>query len=217
MWLLWLLPKPEDPGLIGRLVWPGQSYLGGFLVMVPYAVVPWFGVMALGFGWREWLLGQSRWLVRAGLSLMVGFLVMRGLESPWIAAPWLEAEGAMRVAGFFNPSKYPPSLTFQMWNLGLGMLLLAGLRKGSGPLGRFLSDLGSASLFFYLLHLPLFHLMARVWSQSVYDTDRPPMGTPLSWTIMLGSWLAMPLVLWLPCRWWSALKQKFPWSVLRYL
>ncbi len=217
IWLLWCLPKPEDPGVLGRLVWPGQSYLGGFLLMVPYAVVPWFGVMALGFGWRERLLGPSRGLVGAGLGLLGAFLVVRGLESPIMGAPYLEAEGVMQVAGFFNPSKYPPLLSFQLWNLGLGMLLLAGLRWAGGPFGRFLGVLGSASLFFYLLHLPLFHLAAWVWSQSVYGSARPPAGTPLSWSMMVGSWLAVPFLLWIPCQWWAGMKRKYPGTVLRYL
>jgi uncharacterized membrane protein YbhN (UPF0104 family) len=60
---------------------------------------------------------------------------------------------------FFNVTKYPPSLLFTALTLGIGLLLLVLLERRHGLLGEKLSVLGSAPMFFYILHLYALQLL----------------------------------------------------------
>ena len=62
--------------------------------------------------------------------------------------------------GFFNVTKYPPSLLFLALTLGIGLLLLAWFERldWSGR-GKALVAFGGAPMFFYLLHLYLLKLL----------------------------------------------------------
>ncbi|NEL42706.1 MAG: hypothetical protein G3W69_33385, partial [Xanthomonas perforans] len=70
--------------------------------------------------------------------------------------PWVAVDSMLRTAmGFFNVTKYPPSLLYVALTLGVGLLLLGGLERldPRGPLVRVLTVYGAAPMFFYLLHL----------------------------------------------------------------
>ena len=54
---------------------------------------------------------------------------------------------------FFNVTKYPPSLLFTALTLGVGLALLVLLERRHGVFTQKLSVLGSAPMFFYILHL----------------------------------------------------------------
>ena len=125
-----------------------------------YPVLPWIGVIALGYGLGPWFARgidagwrQAR-LLALGVAVLVGFVGLRLLngygEKPWQWGDSL-AQGLM---SFFNITKYPPSLLFLALTLGLGLLLLRGFERV--PTARWLRPLavfGAAPMFFYLLHL----------------------------------------------------------------
>ena len=58
------------------------------------------------------------------------------------------------VMSFLNFTKYPPSLLFILWNVGLGLILLVLLQKvESKPWVKPLIIFGSVPMFFYIVHL----------------------------------------------------------------
>jgi hypothetical protein len=98
-------------------------------------------------------------------------------------------------------------LLFLLMTLGPALLALAGLHWLPGPFDRFLSVYGRVPLFFYLLHLPVIHGLALVIGPS------PGHGLPLVYAV----WLLVVAALYLPCRWYAALKQRRSagwWSLL---
>lgn len=139
-----------------------------------YPVLPWIGVIVLGYAAGPWFLPaadvaqRQRRLLAWGWGLLVGFVVLRALNV-YGDRPWVAGETAITtLMGFFNVTKYPPSLLFIALTLGIGLLLLRAFecRGGTAALG-WLAVFGAAPMFFYVLHLyvlKLLYLAARaVW------------------------------------------------------
>jgi len=130
---------------------------------------------------------------------------------------------AMTVASFLSVTKYPPSLLYLLMTLGPGIFLLGLLERielrDANPLIVF----GRVPLFFYLLHLPLIHLVAIAlawlrYAQMHFMLNNPPSlwgparlfppdyGYKLVVAYLV--WLGVVLALYAPCKWFSAVKQK---------
>lgn len=127
-----------------------------------YPLLPWIGIIALGYAAGPWFASptdaavRQRRLLAAGLALLVGFFALRFAnfygDKPWIA----DESTLLSVMGFFNLTKYPPSLLFCAFNLGLGLLLLRAFERCQGVGASWLKTIavfGSAPMFFYILHL----------------------------------------------------------------
>lgn len=125
-----------------------------------YPLLPWIGVIALGYATGPWFLPaadalkRQRNLLAVGLGLLAGFLILRAAnlygDKPWIAGDAMP----VTAMSFFNVTKYPPSLLFLALTLGTGLLLLRALERHPG--GRWpawLAVFGAAPMFFYVVHL----------------------------------------------------------------
>lgn len=131
-----------------------------------YPVLPWIGVIALGYGLGPWFARgsaadrrQQRLLV-VGLVALAGFVLLRLLngygEAPWSVYP----DFTHTAMSFFNTTKYPPSLLFLTLTLGCGLLLLRAFeRAGAVRWIGMLAVFGAAPMFFYLLHLYVLKLL----------------------------------------------------------
>lgn len=139
-----------------------------------YPLLPWIGVIALGYAIGPWFLSSAsanqrqRSLLGCGLGLLVAFLLVRGLNV-YGDKPWIATDSALHtVMSFFNVTKYPPSLLFLALTLGTGLLLLRGLERSQTTRWvAWLAVFGAAPMFFYVLHLyvlKLFYFAAvAVW------------------------------------------------------
>ncbi len=153
----------------------GFFYQGRFIV--PYPLVPWLGIMMLG-----WVLGRRLLVWRAagidaeraprvlatfGVAALATFLVVRGIDG--YGNMLLHRDDGSLVQ-WLHVSKYPPSITFSTLELGIASLLLSALfvitrtrPEAGGPLRLF----GQVALFYYLLHLHVMHVAA--WVLGVRD------------------------------------------------
>ena len=213
---------PQDLPVLGFLCRPQGFELWGHRFHQSYAILPWFGVMACGYGIADVLAEPSRrkHLAWIGPVLIGLFLLLRGNNGFGDPAPWTEQAGeAWRTAlHFANPSKYPPSLTFQLMTLGPALAAVPLLALWSGRSNELLRVFGRVPMLFYLLHLPLIHLAGLVHAHLRFGEYPIPSSVPLSLPLILGAWLALLLVLWPICRAWSALKRRRPeWRWLSYL
>ncbi|RMX04832.1 DUF1624 domain-containing protein [Corticibacter populi] len=144
----------------------------GLRLRTSYPVLPWIGVIALGYAAGPWFgrgtdaAKRQRLLLASGLGALVLFLVLRAIngygDKPWVATDSLLAN----VMGFVNITKYPPSLLFLALTLGLGLLLLRWLERCQQAHGgqlppalAWLMAFGAAPMFFYLLHLYVLKLL----------------------------------------------------------
>lgn len=207
---------------------------GGFTFMVVYPLLPWPGVMVLGYLLGDLFADRSpagaakrkRFLLLAGAGAILLFVTLRlfglyGEPWPWVTNP---RGTAFTVAEFFNTTKYPPSLQFLLMTLGPALVALPLLERWRGKSADFFLDFGRAPLFFYLLHFPLLHLAEIAWSKIFHGVDNLiVLGTaawPASYSQSLPRaylvWLATLLLLWPLCRAFAALKRRRPESWLRY-
>ncbi|WP_343526183.1 heparan-alpha-glucosaminide N-acetyltransferase domain-containing protein [Sphingomonas sp.] len=189
----------------------------GITVKTTYPVLPWIGVIALGYAIGPWFAKDEdgngaerrRLLTTFGVAMLVAFFAIRGLniygDKPWFVVP---GEGLRTLMSFLALTKYPPSLLFLLLTLGIGLILLAQFEKlEGGRISGWLAVMGGAPMFFYLLHLYVlkaFYLGAlAIWGPNkgqVFGVDN------LAWVWVWYAALIVPL--YLPTRWFSNLKKR---------
>jgi uncharacterized membrane protein len=138
------------------------------------------------------------------------------------AAPQRRALPRMPAAlQFLNTAKYPASLLFLLMTLGPTILLVPLLERAHGPVARVMTVFGRVPLFYYVLHIPLIHLIFVGLSIARYGTVIPwmtanhPMFVPPAppgYMYGLGALYAITavtvIILYFPCRWFAALKSR---------
>ncbi|MCF5050703.1 DUF1624 domain-containing protein [Pseudomonas syringae] len=179
-----------------------------------YPVLPWIGVIALGYGLGPWFASatppalRQRYLWLAGAGALVGFGVLR-LVNGYGEKPWQLHDSAVQtLMSVFNITKYPPSLLFLALTLGIGLLLLlaferAGHKRWIGVLAVF----GAAPMFFYLLHLYVLKVLY-VACVALFGLNH---GAYFGFDSIGAVWLValvLPLALYPPVRWFAGLKAR---------
>ncbi|MCC6873130.1 MAG: DUF1624 domain-containing protein [Sandaracinaceae bacterium] len=105
--------------------------LEGHFVSVGYPLVPWIGVMMLGFGAGElFAKGRTRSFLWIGVALTVAFAIVRGLNGYGDPEPWsVQPHAWQTVVSFLDCEKYPPSLAYLLMTLGLIAIALYALDR----------------------------------------------------------------------------------------
>lgn len=144
----------------------GWFEVGGIPVRTSYPVLPWIGIIVLGYVLGPWFgrdtspVQRRRRLLCTGWGMLAAFAALR-LINVYGDAPWQhDADALTAVMSFFNLTKYPPSLLFVLFTVGIGLLLLRvyeapGVARLLAPL----TDFGAAPMFFYVLHLYVLQLL----------------------------------------------------------
>lgn len=183
-------------------------------VRTSYPLLPWIGVIALGYvigPWFRWSSAPEQRLQalrRAGFGALGLFVALRLLngygEQPWA----YEATGLQTLMGLLNITKYPPSLVFLALTLGIGLLLLAYFeRRNDAWLVRTLAVFGSAPMFFYLLHLYVLKLLY-IAAFAVWGANQ---GHYFGFASVIWLWAAtllLAVVLFPPTQWFARLKAR---------
>jgi len=197
------------------------------LVFVSYPLVPWIGVTAVGFVLGqiyEWPAARRRtFLLRTGSALTLAFVVLRFINLYGDPVPWtIQHSRTSTLLSFLNATKYPPSLLFLLMTLGPAALLLWRFDGSAPRLLRPAHVVGQVPMFYFLLHLPLIHLLAVAvcyvrygdahWmfespTLANYPFTRPPgWGFPLPAVYLV--WALVVIALYPLCVWFAALKRR---------
>jgi len=126
-----------------------------------YPVLPWIGVIALGFAAGPWFARDAdaatrrRNLAFSGVIALLAFVALRSANGYGQSQKWsVGADGLHTLMSFVNITKYPPSLLFLLLTLGLGCLLLVLIERAQHRAWvRALCVYGAAPMFFYVVHL----------------------------------------------------------------
>lgn len=185
----------------------------GFVAKTTYPVLPWIGVIVLGYVMGPWFhtsvdtATRTRRLLALGSAMLLAFFLLRSWNG-YGDTPWFAVEGdLMRTTmSYLALTKYPPSLLFLLLTLGVGALLLAGAeRLCEGRLTATLAVFGGAPMFFYLVHLTvlrlLYHSALAIWGPtqgSVFGVEN--YGWVLVW------YVALIIPLYIPTSWFSRFK-----------
>jgi uncharacterized membrane protein len=196
---------------------------------VSYPLIPWIGVMALGYAGAPILLEdpqkRSQWLLGFGALLTVAFVILRAANLYGDPAPWSPQKSDLfTFLSFLNTTKYPPSLLYLLMTLGPALAALALFENRSGPVARFLTVFGRVPLFFYLVHLYLIHTLALIagylsgYALEAFLTSDSlfPEDYGYSLPVVYLVWIAVVLMLYPLCAWFAGLKTQ-PRQALRYL
>ena len=179
-----------------------------------YPVLPWIGVIALGYCIGPWLARttsgamRQRCLLLAGVGALIGFVALRLLNG-YGEAQWVGYDNVTHtLMSFFNITKYPPSLLFLALTLGIGLLLLLAFeRLQQHQWINTLAVFGAAPMFFYLLHLYVLKVMYLACVATVGLNQ----GSYFGFDSIGAVWLTAVLLaaaLYLPVRWFAALKAR---------
>jgi uncharacterized membrane protein len=212
--------------------WAQILYRGGVIMLaedgpaffVLYSLVPWIGVMAVGYGFGRVLTWptaeRDRWCLRTGLAATALFVLLRATGIYGNPFPWpMQGGWVQQALGFLTTAKYPASLQFLLMTLGPTLALVPFADRAGGPVARILQVFGRAPMFYYLLHIPLIHLLAIVvdivrrggpdpWLFANHPAMPPPPPAGYRWSLWLLyaiTGLAVAL-LYFPCRWMAAKK-----------
>ena len=182
-------PVPSPVPSPGARLWmvfhqPGLFPIAGSgspIVLVLYPLIPWIGVMAVGYAIGA--LYQKKVSSRRRLLLIIGglatalFVIIRAVDRYGEPLKWSRQKNLVfTVLSFVNTTKYPPSLLFLLMTLGPAILALAwfesrngspGPRESGSPtaLGKARNvfvTFGRVPLFFYLLQWPTAHTISIV-------------------------------------------------------
>jgi len=183
-------------------------------------------VMAAGYGFGTVMLldraTRRRRMFLLGMALTLGFIGLRAANVYGDPRPWSEQSSSLwTFLSFLNCTKYPPSLLFLLMTLGPAILALAAFDRPLGSLAKPFITFGRVPLFYYLLHIPLIHGGAVLLDFARFGWSPQATGGP--WEVRPGEipdsygvslpvvyliWIGVVIVLYWPCRWFAAVKQR---------
>jgi len=232
----WFGPNTPVPGL-GAKLWmllhvQSAFPIGDFpspIVVVIYPLIPWVGVMAVGYAFGKLYekdpAERKKLLLTIGTVLTVLFVVIRSINSYGDPNPWSQQDRGFTytILSFLNTTKYPPSLLFLLMTLGPSILTLALFESGNSTeprgLRKFFITFGRVPLFFYLLQWPTAHLISLglhfafgkpTWwlFKSPIDWNNIPPEVGFNLGVVYAAWIAGVLLLYILCKWFAGVKQR---------
>jgi uncharacterized membrane protein len=229
------LLDPVKVGQLGNFGWlwkllvmPGPFLDHGQLwALDMYPVLPWSGIMALGYVFGVVVAMPAAERRRRSLQLgaaALGLFAVLRLTSAYGDPIHFEHLGSttQTAMSFFDVTKYPPSLQYVCATFGFLLLLFAlgdyalERRWIPGALG-VIEVYGRVPFFYYVLHFYLLHILAlldaMLVTHSVHVTSPtlfnpgPPQAT-YSLPIVYLIWISVVAALYLPCRWFAGVKAR---------
>ncbi|MGE0595056.1 MAG: DUF1624 domain-containing protein [Hyphomonadaceae bacterium] len=224
----WLWMFLHEGGVVPNFETP-MAYLA-------YPVLPWIGVIALGYGLGPIFLQvpgkRERTLLLLGLAMLAAFFVLRWFNlygDPTMPTGWETERPTWReettptaaVMTFFNVQKYPPSLQFVLVTLGIVFSLWPLLARLRGPAAKVLNTFGAVPFFFYILHIYLVHVLAIAanaaagnsvegylnYMRNVFTAWQLFEGVGFSLPWVYLAWIVVLVLLYPLCAWFAAVKR----------
>jgi uncharacterized membrane protein len=208
----------------------------GHIVFLAYPLIPWVGVTAVGYGLGQiyaWEPARRQsFLLRIGIVLTIGFVVLRAINIYGDPFPWAtQRTSVYTVLSFLNTTKYPPSLLFLLMTLGPALLILRAVDTHTSRILRPALIIGKVPMFYYLLHFALIHALAVIicyaryghiyWMFESPDLAHYPVSFPPRWGLPLPLvyliWAVVVIAMYPLCRWYAVVKQRSNNPLLSYL
>jgi uncharacterized membrane protein len=200
----------------------------GPVVWVHYPLLPWLGVLAVGYALArlyEWpAASRRRAFAIAAVTMPIAFVLLRtwnvyGNPEHWAPQPTL-VQSAM---SYLNVQKYGPSLDYVLVMLSPACAALAVLDGMTFPrgLGAIVVTFGRVPFFFYVLQWVGTHIIGIIvtllrggdltpYFMHILDVFRlspaPVMGGPL-WMVYV-CWILVVITLYPICRWFAGVKAR---------
>jgi len=200
-------------------------YSPDFTVNIVYPIIPWIGVMALGFIFgglyqKEYDAQiRKKWLLWLGIGSIVLFLVLRAFNIYGDPKPWeIQDTFIYSVMSFFNANKYPVSLQFLLMTLGPAFLFLLVTENLKNIVAKSVIVFGRVPFFFYVIHIYTLHLLGafglmyagKNWSDTILNAHAFVTGsladTGYSLPVVYAFWIIVIVGLFPLCKWYNNYK-----------
>ena len=228
-WLWFILHEPFGAFTLDPL---------GLKIQVVYPLIPWVGVMGLGYCFSHWLMQRqenfSRNCLLVGATLLTSFILLRLTNVYGDSALWQAHDrGAIfTLLSFLSVTKYPPSLLYILVTVGPGLMILGLLHRLHEKRFAFLTTFGRVPFFYYMLHIPVIHVVAIIyfhfyslsgdyigWQLDllVGASNRLPQGYEPNLLRVYVAWIFISVVMYVLCRAYGRLKQRQTSWIFSYL
>lgn len=197
------------------------------ILLIGYPLIPWIGVMPLGYLLGEWYAAgydagkRKRNLLMLGGSAIVLFIVLRYSNLYGDPVKWtIQKNPFFTFLSFLKINKYPPSLLYILITLGPALVFLALTEKLHNRMVQIVSVYGRVPMFYYLTHIYVIHLIALIASTIVPGQDwsiwilKDPIwfttglkGYGFSLPVAYSIWLAVVIGLYPLCKRYDQYKQ----------
>jgi uncharacterized membrane protein len=206
---------------------PGVFHIGRLIVYIKYPVLPWIGIITMGYFMGSLYSShydpekRKRTLFILGSASLALFYFLRVFNLYGDPAPWsFQPNAVFSLLSFLNVTKYPPSLLYILVTLGPAMIFLSLAEKPLNVFTKKIIVFGRVPFFYYVVHLYLIHLFAMFgakitgykWSDMILsDTiSRVPQlrgfGFDLSTVYLI--WIVLICIMYPCCKWWAQFKNK---------
>ncbi|TPN81684.1 DUF1624 domain-containing protein [Aquimarina algicola] len=223
-----LTPITFDKTELGYNFWTilhdrGYLLTDGFInIRASYPILPWIGVILLGYFagplYHHQVIAAKRQkiLIFLGFSSLALLAILRGWNIYGETLPWhTQSTIIQSIMSFLNYTKYPPSLHFLLFTLGIGFLLLSYFEKIHGTVSKILKVYGSAPMFFYIVHLYLILIVHGILLLTVGANQGRAFGVSHIYQIWLIS-IALSFLLYFPTKKFSEYKRKSSSKLIKY-
>lgn len=218
-------------GGLGGFFWsvlhvPDRFHFGRYIIFVQYPVIPWIGIMAIGYYLGSlfstyYQPGKRRKeLLLLGFSAIALFCLLRIFNIYGDAALWsTQKNAAFSLLSFLNVTKYPPSLLYSLITLGPAMIFLALAEKPLNSVSKKIIVFGRVPFFYYVVHIFLIHLLALAgavlsgytWSDMILSdkVNRVPAlkGYGFNLLTVYLVWIGLIIILYPCCKWYERYKR----------
>jgi uncharacterized membrane protein len=205
---------------------PGDFVVGRFSIFVRYPVMPWIGILALGYyvgdlynsGYNP--VKRKQTLLYTGFGAIALFIMLRSFNFYGDAAEWSPQKNTLfSILSFLNVTKYPPSLLYILVTLGPAMIFLSIAEKPLNIITQKIAVFGRVPFFYYVIHLYLIHLLAMIgaiisgyhWSDMILanrvNRVAELKGYGFNLFIVYLVWIALILLLYPCCKWFDRYKR----------
>ena len=131
-----------------------------------YPIIPWIGLMALGFVIGSLYTNYQTkdriaLLMKYGIYSILTFVLLRltnfyGEPNPFT----IQKNITFSIMALFNTTKYPPSLQYLLMTIGPALIILSVIEKYKNKVTDFFIVFGRVPLFYYFSHVLIIHSLA---------------------------------------------------------
>jgi uncharacterized membrane protein len=194
-----------------------------------YPIIPWLGLMILGyclgtFYKKDFNVDiRKKWLLRLGISFIVLFIILRGINIYGDLTPWTQQKNSIYTfLSFLNVTKYPPSLLYILMTIGPALLFLYFFEKIENKFAKMLVVIGRVPFYYYILHIYLIHVLSIIGLLILGENWRAISYTPTRFTsgyladkgfdlwVTYAVWLLVVAILYSLCKKYQVYKANNP-------
>lgn len=216
-------PPPSEASPLWMLLHiPGTLTVGGTPVaLIIYPLIPWIGVMALGYAIGPYFVGPNperpKRLLITGAVLLLSFLLLRLTNLYGDPTVWaVQQTSTATIISFLNVTKYPVSLQFLLMTLGPSLMLLGWCERFTGRAAAILVTIGRVSFFYYVLHLYLIHAIGVsigiYQGFALHEMAVSFLEIPTKFGLSLGGvyivWVVTVVAMYPACAWFAGVKAR---------